>query len=90
MEILNIQSARLSEARKAKKVILTQEVEDGNEPESPIKLNRLENDIDGKIYKDTIDPTIHLIDTKKTEHENAWHTYRGGKSRQKKINNKPS
>ena len=36
VELLNLQSARLSEAREVKKAMLTQVVEDGNDPEAPI------------------------------------------------------
>ena len=46
MELLNLQSARLSEAREARIFVLTQAVEYGNEPESSIMLAMLENDID--------------------------------------------
>ena len=41
VELLNLQSARLSEAREVNRVILTQAMEDGGELEAPIKLNIL-------------------------------------------------
>ena len=41
VEIINLQSARPSEAKKAKTVIMNQAAEDGNYPESPIKLDML-------------------------------------------------
>ena len=65
MELLSLQSARLSEAREAKRVIPTQEVEDENNPEAPIKLDMLENEIDEATYKASIDPEIHLMDAQK-------------------------
>ena len=43
VELLNLHSARLSEAREAKRVMLTQAVEDGNYSKSPIKMYMLEN-----------------------------------------------
>ena len=46
MELINLQSARLSEAREAKIVILTKAVEDGNDPEVPIRMAMMENEID--------------------------------------------
>ena len=41
VELIKLQSARLSEARESKKVMLTQEVEDGNDPEVPTNLDIL-------------------------------------------------
>ena len=38
-----------------KRVMLNQAVEDGNDPEAPIKLDMLENDIDEAIYKTSTD-----------------------------------
>ena len=54
----------------------TQSAEDGNDPEAPTKLYMLENEIDEKTYKASIDPEIHLLYADKTEHDNAWQTYR--------------
>ena len=45
VEILNLKSARISEAIKVKKVMMTQTVEYMNDPESPINLAMLENEI---------------------------------------------
>ena len=42
VELLNLQSARLSKEREAKRVMLNQLVEDGNYEEAPIKLAMLE------------------------------------------------
>ena len=56
MELLNLHSARQSDAREVKRVVLPQTVEDGNDLESPIKLNILENEIDEATYKASIDP----------------------------------
>ena len=71
MELINLHSARLSEAREEKRVMLTQSVEDRNDPEAPIRMAILENNIDEVTHKDSIDPEIHLTDADKTEHENA-------------------
>ena len=54
--------------------MLTQAMEDGNDPESPIKLAMLENMITEATYKASIDPEIHLTDDDKKEHNNAWRT----------------
>ena len=84
MGIPNLQIARLSEAREANIVMLNQAVEDGNYPETPIMLAIMENDIDEAIFKTSIDLEIHLTDAEKTEHDNAWHTYRERASRPEK------
>ena len=76
VEILNIESKRLSESREVRRVMLNQAVECGNYPESHIKLAILENEIYEATYKASIDLEIHLTDAEKTEHDNAWHTYR--------------
>ena len=81
VKIINFQSVRLSEEREAKRAMLTQAVEDGNEPEEPINLDVLENKIDKATYKDSIDPEIYLTDTKKTEYDIEWRTHREGTSR---------
>ena len=75
VELLEIHSARLSEAREVKRVMIVQEVKDGNDSEAPIKLSMMENEIKEATYKDSIYPEIHLTYPDKTEHENAWHTY---------------
>ena len=75
MELINLQSERISEERE-KIFMLTQAVEYGDEPESLIKLAMLENEIDEATYKASIDPEIHLTDSEKTKHDNAWHTNR--------------
>ena len=74
--LFNLDSARLSKEREAKRVILNQEVEDGNDPEAPIKLDMLENEIYEATYKASIDTEIHLTDANKIEHNNQWNTYR--------------
>ena len=76
VKIINFQSVRLSEEREAKRAMLTQAVEDGNEPEEPINLDMLENKIDKATYKASIDPEIHLTYADKTEQDNVWRTYR--------------
>ena len=43
VKLINLHSARISEAMEAKRVVMTRAVEDGNEPESPIKMAMLEN-----------------------------------------------
>ena len=66
MALLNLQSARIIEAREANKVMMTQEILDQNEPEALIKLSMLENEIDKATYKASIDTYIHLTDSEKT------------------------
>ena len=65
MELINLQSERISEERE-KIFMLTQAVEYGDEPESLIKLAMLENEIDEATYKASIDSGIHLTDAEKT------------------------
>ena len=55
--------------------MLTQEVEDGNDSEAPIKMAMLENEIYEATYKVSIDPEIHLTDDERIEHDNEWRTY---------------
>ena len=59
VELINLQSARLSEEREAKRVMLTQAEEDWNDLEAPTKLAILENEIDEATFKASIDPEIH-------------------------------
>ena len=75
VEVLSLQSVRISEAREANRVMLNQAVEDGNDPEAPINLAMLENEIDRATYKASIDPAIHLTGAKKTEHDNIWRMF---------------
>ena len=51
VELLNLQNARLSEARESKRGMMTQAVEYGNDPEAPVKLSMLENEIYEATYK---------------------------------------
>ena len=76
MELINLQSARISVARESKKVMMTQAVEYGNDPETPINLDMMENEIYEATYKASIYPSINLTDAEKTENGNSWHTYR--------------
>ena len=75
VEILNLQSARLSEAREAKRSILTQAVEGDNYLDVLIKMAMLENEIDEAMYKDSINLEVQLMDAEKTEHYSASHIY---------------
>ena len=85
MELLNLHIARLSEAREENKVMLTQEVQEGNDPEARINMAMMENEIDEATYKASIDPEIHVTDAKKTQHNKAWRTYRERTSRPEKY-----
>ena len=62
MELLNLHSARLGEAREANRFILNQAVEDDNEPEAQINMAMIENEIDETTYKTSIYPLIRLTD----------------------------
>ena len=66
VELLNLQSSRLSEAREAKRAMLTKAVEDGNDPEATINLDMLENKIVEATYKASLNLEIHLTDDDKT------------------------
>ena len=76
MELINLQSARLIKENKVKRSMMNQELEDGNDPEAPIKLDMLENEIYEATYKASIDTEIHLTYANKIEHDNQWNTYR--------------
>ena len=56
VELLNLQSEMISEAKNSKRVIMTQAVEDGKDPEEPINMAVLENDINEANYKASINP----------------------------------
>ena len=71
VELLNLQSARLGELSESKIFMLTQAVEDGNDPEAPAQLAMLENEIDEANCKASIDPENHPMDAEKTEHDNV-------------------
>ena len=57
---------------------------DGNDPEAPINLDILENEVDEATYKASINPAINQTDAKKIEHNNAWRKYRERTSRLEK------
>ena len=90
MEILNLCSAMLNEAREANRVIMNQAVENRNDPKAPIKMDMLENEIYESTYKASIDPEIHLTYSEKIEHNNTWRTNREKMARLEKNKDKPS
>ena len=45
VELLNLQSTVLSDGREEKRDMMVQSVEDGNNPEAPINMEILENDM---------------------------------------------
>ena len=59
----------------AQETILQVEVVAGNDPEAPIKLAILQNEIAQGEFDANEEVPIKLNDSKKTQSSNAWHTY---------------
>ena len=74
------QQDRLSRARLVQKTALEQAVKD-KDSAAPMALAMLENEIEEARYQATVELPIKLNDIEKTEHDNAWRTYRERASR---------
>ena len=64
------------QAREVKYQLLEAEFQIQEDPEAPMKLAMLINDIDEAIYQATVEPAINLDDNEKNQSENEWCTHR--------------
>lgn len=64
----------LQMARRAQRHIPQQAVAAGTNPEAPVKLAILENEIAQGEFEANVDVPIELADSEKTQHSNAWRT----------------
>jgi hypothetical protein len=74
------QEQRLTRARLAQKTVLETAVTAGD-AEALMSLAILENEIEEAAYQASVDVPIALDEMEKTEHSNAWRTYRKRNSR---------
>jgi hypothetical protein len=72
----NNQELRLTRARGDQETALRAAVDAGEDPEAPMLLALLENEVEEEAHQATIDLPIKLDETEKTEHDIAWRTYR--------------
>ena len=85
-EVLNRHKARetmvrtghtnLQAARRKQETALEKAVADGKDPEAPMKLATLQNEIAKAEFDMTQDVPIELTDSEKTQYSNAWRTFR--------------
>ena len=66
----------LQQARQAQQVILQEAVRDGIDPEAPMKLAILENEIAQGTFEQQAEVAIEMSDSEKTQYSNEWRTYR--------------
>jgi len=68
--------ARIQQARLAQQTILTAAVTAGIDPEAPMKLAILENEIAQGDFDQNVKVPIDMTDSEKTQYSNEWRTYR--------------
>ena len=68
--------ANIQQARQAQQVILQQAVTDGVDPEAPMRLAILENEIAQGDFEQNAEVPIEMTDSEKTQYSNEWRTYR--------------
>jgi hypothetical protein len=79
-----VQQARLHTARSLQLIQLQAAVVLATDPEAPMLLALLENDIEEATYNATLPLPIKLEEDEYTHHNNEWRTYRERKSRLEK------
>jgi hypothetical protein len=79
-----VQQARLHTARSLQLIQLQAAVVTATDPEAPMLLAVLENDIEEATYNATLPLPIKLEDEEYTQHNNEWRTYRERKTRLEK------
>jgi hypothetical protein len=65
----------LQKARTAKQVILQKAVASGTDPDAPMQLAILDNEITEGTYQQGIKVPIEMTDSEKTQYNNEWRTY---------------
>jgi hypothetical protein len=78
------QQLRLEQARLLQKTTLKAAVTAGTDPEAPMLLAFLDNEIDEATYQATLALPVKLDDMEQTHHNNEWRTYRERTSRLEK------
>jgi hypothetical protein len=73
--------ARLHTARSLQLIQLQAAVVTATDPEAPMLLALLENDIEEATYQATLPLPIKLEDEESTQHQSEWRTYRERQSR---------
>ena len=67
--------SRPMQAREVKLQLLEAEVQIKEDPEAPVKLAILINEIDEVTYQATVKTAIKLDENEKTQYENEWRTH---------------
>ena len=75
VERLRYHHSRLIQAREVKLQFLEAAVKIQEDPEDPVKLAILVNEIDEATYQATVNPDIKIDDNEKTQYESEWRTH---------------
>ena len=67
--------ANIQQACHAQQAILQQAVTDGVDPEAPMRLAILENEIAQGNFEQNAEVPIEMTDSEKTQYSNKWRTY---------------
>ena len=68
--------ANIQTARRAGIAILEAAVMAGKDPDAPMRLALLQNEIANGALEASEDVPMHLTDSEKTQHSNEWRTFR--------------
>jgi hypothetical protein len=68
--------ANLQRARSSKRIILETAATLGTDPDAPMQLAILDNQIPEGSYKQNNEVPIKMLDSEKTQYSNDWRTYR--------------
>ena len=75
-QLIRTGQANIQRARQAQLFILRAAVATATDPEAPMKLAILENEIAQGDFEQNEDVPIEMTDSEKTHHSNEWRTYR--------------
>ena len=75
-QVIRNGQARIQQARRAQETILRAAVTAGEDPEAPMKLAIIRNEIENGELELNEDIPIVMTDTEKTAYSNEWRTYR--------------
>jgi hypothetical protein len=74
-QMIRTGQANLQRARRAQHLILEAAVAAGTDPDAPMKLAILNNDIAQAEFEQSLEVPIELTDSEKTQYNNEWRTY---------------
>jgi hypothetical protein len=74
--IIRAGQANLQQARQSGLAILQAAVAAGQDPDAPMRLAVLENEIANSMFESSEPVSMHLTDSEKTQNNNEWRTYR--------------